>query len=1096
MAIKLKCPACSDTVFGQESDRGTSIKCGTCWADVPVPKAEPLAAPVAKPLPPAAPAAGGVRVAQPLPANPAKPPVAIALPLGGAPAAKPVTPAQPAPLNPIDARNRSRDDEERRPREKRRFQDRDDDDDDDRPTRSNRDSGGGGKGLLLVLLGVGLLMTAGLGVALYFLFSGGEATSPSVGGSDVAKTNPGGNNPVVQPNLGGDPGRLRGDFNPNPQVNRPNANQNQPGGWAEFRGNGFAVSAPGKMTKSPITFAYHGKFFQGDKYEAKDSDDIEVIAQELDSHKEVSVNTVEFVSAATFNLKEKIKKTAPRPMPSGLAHEYTTTEISGNPGAVLVGSHAGKVYVFHVRWKQGSADGPKRRDEFFNSVRILSAEQDPNGVAGGPPNIQPKLPPGVRNPFDRQPNGPQRIVTPWKPVDNKSGFTADAPPGVAKEKQVLELEGNIHLSGMKYTVDDGQVAYWMFHHDLAPGQDIDLQKIAGKLIENVFPHKIHNSEDAKLDGKAATKWTIRHFHGGLSAGYTVKIGYRVFTFFVTSKQGIYGANGDPTLDERQKKFLESIKLTFDPATHNPYADEPEWVSMAKTVGFTVNIPRQATTESEFRPFFEFDAPIGKTYKAEVDGIVYEATVINLTAKKPAQPRATPPDFSYARVIKSFTDREQLLSGPDKAKLSGNPAEQYIFQTVGSRSSFLRATTAGKVVYVLKTSHGRDWNKKSGDKEFTDKSTKFFDSFRIGTVGANDTGGASGEFVSIADGKVKPFWTAIFLADKKELITFGVRDLNANPPGGVVRRYSTTDLKLKATYHLPYPVHRAAVDEKSGKLYAASVTLPADARMPEREAAIVSGVVQMFDLKKLTDGTLGELDEVKPTTTFSTGARISGLDVSPSGDAVFVSCVTQGGTKQKPFFAGKLIKIDPNAEKPTSAELPCSSPVWAMRASLDGRRLAVIERATDPLGNPTGGGNLVLVDTVNWKRQKSASLASIPWDVTMIGDRAAALESLNGTSKITVMKPDGDTSEVSLEGDLRYVRATPDGKKLLVSAGAPVNGVTLYDVAVGKPLRVTKKATGLDVGTITLGGLVNVSPDSKLAVTNTGAVLDLTKTVGK
>ena len=63
--------------------------------------------------------------------------------------------------------------------------------------------------------------------------------------------------------------------------------------------------------------------------------------------------------------------------------------------------------------------------------------------------------------------------------------------------------------------------------------------------------------------------------------------------------------------------------------------------------------------------------------------------------------------------------------------------------------------------------------------------------------------------------------------------------------------------------------------------------------------------------------------------------------------------------------------------------------------------------------------------------------------------------------------------------------------LLTAAGAGGNGLTLYDVPPGKLSKWVNKATAVEIG-----GLCAVSPDGKLAVLNSGTVLDLEKSGGK
>ena len=46
-------------------------------------------------------------------------------------------------------------------------------------------------------------------------------------------------------------------------------------------------------------------------------------------------------------------------------------------------------------------------------------------------------------------------------------------------------------------------------------------------------------------------------------------------------------NGDDaTFTQRTDKFLDALKFTFDPANDDPYAGEPDWVSVPSAAGFS------------------------------------------------------------------------------------------------------------------------------------------------------------------------------------------------------------------------------------------------------------------------------------------------------------------------------------------------------------------------------------------------------------------------------------------------------------------------------------------------------------------------------
>jgi hypothetical protein len=642
--------------------------------------------------------------------------------------------------------------------------------------------------------------------------------------------------------------------------------------------------------------------------------------------------------------------------------------------------------------------------------------------------------------------------------------------------------------------------YHVYYHDLAPDQlDMDLYKLAKPLVHSVFPYEVRGTgEDTKVDGKAATRWDVREFNGNITHGVSVRVGYRVFTLFVT---GMHNQKG-PVVAERQDKFLNSIKITFDPKTHNPFADEPKWVAMAKTVGFTALIPKQSSSVSEFKPFFFDEAPKGKEWKAEIDGITYQVFAVDF-ALPPGVKRNDFSNKSPADLVKWFTDREKVHDGPDqKAKLGNLNAEGYTLKMFGDHLSPVRFVVNGKIVYAAKVSRSDVFDRKTGDKEFADKSAAFFAGFRLGdqvaelpAFGGGVPGGAAagpgvgnaGDFAKAGDARVQPFWAGVFLPQKKEVLTFGVKDATARPVRGVLRRYSYPDFKLKATYETPTPINRAAADEGGGKLYTAAVRDAADAAQSERENLIASGDVQQFDLAKLTDGTIAEGEQVKPVNVLypaSSAFKVSGLEVAPDGSAVYVSGVTVSGKAPRATLRGKLMKWEVAAGK-FAAEIATDSPVWALAVSADGKKVIGLERIPDP-ARP--GGNLIAVDGPGWKRTGTTPLTGTPNDVAFRNERAAVAA---GPGKLLFGLLDGDLGETNPGGEASYTRFTPGGTRLLVSGGGGTNGLTLFEVDGAKPPKLKKVATSAD-----LGGLFVISPDGKLAVMNAGAVLDLEKSKAK
>lgn len=1088
MAINLTCPGCRDAVRAEEADRGKTIKCGTCWSDVAVPPAPAKAAPIptAKALPTAP-----IPTAAPVPAaTPAGPKKATALPTAAAlPAARPVDTALPTaapaakPAVPMASKPKDRKDEPegKKPRFKERDRDRYDDEDDDRPTRSAK-KGGGGVMIAFICIGAVLVLGA-LGAVAVMLMNGQQtaATTPTTSAAPATDSGTNNNNPQRNP----------GDFNPlnnQPQGGNPiPAPVGRPQGWVEFKGKDFTCDMPGAVKQEAAKFDFATRPVNGTTYSAGEQNDaIRVSVKVLTLPAGTSATGSAFVAAA-FGLPDQSLKKDPgvRLVSGHPGVEYTAATADGYENAFLaVGVGAQTGFLFRYQWKPNTPQADAKRDNFLASATILLEADDP--VIG-------------RDPFPRDPNDAKPINRPWKTLETTDGFSVDLPPGVKKgERHVLELEnrGGL-LAGKKWTTDDGVVMYHVYYHDLAPDQlETDLYKLSKPLVHSVFPYEVRGTgEDTKVDGKAAVRWDVREFNGNITHGVSVRVGYRVFTLFVT---GMHNQKG-PVLTERQDKFLNSIKVTFDPKTHNPYADEAKWVAMGKTIGFTALIPKQSVAVSEYKPFFFDDTPKGKEWKSDIDGITYQIFAVDFTLRPGVKSDKSPAD-----LVKTFTDREKIHDGPDqKAKLGNLNAEGYTLKMFGDHLSPVRFVSNGKIVYVAKVSRSDVFDRKTGDKEFADKAAAFFAGFRLGDQvaelpafgGAGPGAGAAvgpgdantGDFVKLAEARVQPFWAGVFLPQKKEFLTFGVKDATARPVRGVLRRYSYPDFKLKATYETPSPINRAAADEASGKLYTAAVRDAADAAMPERENLIASGDVQQFDLNKLTDGTLPEGEQVKPVNVLnaaSSAFKVSGLEVAPDGSAVYVSGVTISGKAPRQTLRGKLMKWETAASK-FAAEISTDSPVWALALSADGKKVIGLERITDP-ARP--GGNLIAVDGPGWKRSGTTPVTGTPNDVAFRNDRAAVAA---GQGKLLVGPLDGDLGETNPGGEASYTRFTPGGTKLLVSGGGGTNGLTLYEVDGAKPPKLKKVAASAD-----LGGLFVVSPDGKLAVMNSGAVLDLERSKAK
>jgi hypothetical protein len=739
------------------------------------------------------------------------------------------------------------------------------------------------------------------------------------------------------------------------------------------------------------------------------------------------------------------------------------------------------------------------------STPIFKNNSKPGGQLGGdfaggnpfnppkfdPPKVDPpKINPNPRpNRFDdpNKPVHPKPITQEWVKQEFKSGATALTPPRLAKESIVVVLDNNEGaVSGNKAVSEDTECSYYFMHFDLMEGKDYDLKTLLNKCLRNFNNNAINGIDDVKLDGKDAKKIELRGFGGGTTEGYTVRLGYRLFVFFVLSKDTFY-KESNATVEERTKKFLESVKITFDPKTSNPYEGEPEWVPMAKTVGFKVNLPREynGVVSTAHNAGF-FDPVPGKQYKAEIDSITYEVFSHDL---------ALQPKKGYADVVKALTEHQKIINGPDDAKLGGLKAEEHYLNS-GSQYTLMRSTTVGRKVYTARVMHDTGWNAKVGDKVFIDRAKMFLDSLRFDGVAAPpanpmpsggptkpDAPAQTGEAMAVLDKKVDPFWCAVVLPNRKELITAGMRGGNTASITGVMTRYSLPDLKQLGTYTFGQPIFRMAASESGGRLYFASATTPSDAKgMPEREIGTLLGDINAIELKNFTDGTLSDGDKLKVAQNYPVTGAISGIELSSSGDALYVSCVVMVGKRPRIVpKGGKLLKCETITGK-WAPEILTDTPVWALSLSADGQMAGAIERRTEG-----GGGGLMLIDTVSWKRTKSTNVTDTPEDAARAEPGCMAILQASATNcKLVSLGGIGETQVVLIDQPMQYAKVLNDGKTVLLSRGMSENSVIYADInwVKGTLTPIASSAT--------LGGNFLVTPDGQYAIWNTGSVVDLKK----
>ena len=680
-----------------------------------------------------------------------------------------------------------------------------------------------------------------------------------------------------------------------------------------------------------------------------------------------------------------------------------------------------------------------------------------------------------------------------RPRMKASGATSMVPRSISLVVFSRPINSNnASYNGRKYWTEDTSCLYTAFYHDIPADAGVDLEKLLAPLLP--FPHSMKSSEGTKVDDKPATKWILKHSHGGPGYGVSVRAGFRVFTFFCTSKLGIHSRQ-DATHEARAEKFFQSIKIAFDPQKADLLADEPEWAAMAKTVGFSALAPK-GTSVADHRVGFARDEIRGTEFKSEDDGALYQVFSYDLPAGK-----------TIDKVVTEHLNRQPITQGPKAITIDGYAAEELTYQDIFKLPIAMRSVKVGNRAIVAKVAK-RFGGGKLSDMEFDARKAKFFANFHVGAGGAVVNPGpgddpkpaGTGEFVK--GGKVLPFWTAVVLPETKELITCSIRDAGAAKPSGVLRRYGYPDFKLKATYQLPLPVNRMVADEKSGRLYCATVNVY-DKEFLESELTFAAGDIQVYSLNKIIDGKLADLENLKPVSTIPIGARISGLEISPKDSLLYASSILQSRDKGKIIWKGRLYKVEADKQK-VAGEIDLPDAVWSMRLSPDGSKLYAGGMPLTPGGSPLVGvarpTNVEVVETATWKRAKALAMPGAILEIALAEERVLGVVSSKAEPSLLAVDPVGEVTDVTPRGEImegaRYIRTSPDGKKLLVSGGVASTNVSYHEVVATGPPRLNKIAAGNAIDALQLGGAFVFSPDGKYAIFNKGVILDLAKTEGK
>jgi hypothetical protein len=397
-----------------------------------------------------------------------------------------------------------------------------------------------------------------------------------------------------------------------------------------------------------------------------------------------------------------------------------------------------------------------------------------------------------------------------------------------------------------------------------------------------------------------------------------------------------------------------------------------------------------------------------------------------------------------------------------------------------------------------------------EKDYADRLAKVLASFKIeggsGTTQPTPTPTPTPTPIKgqlVFAGTVVPHWAALMLPTKNELLLFSTRPGAGQNRAGVLRRYSYPEFKLKATYHLPQAVTRAVADEKAGKLYCAAV-IKDQPLANERELAYLPSVVQVYDLKKILDGSLNELEDLKTITVFPVAGNLSGLEIAPDGTSLYVSTqIPPPAGNTRIGFKGKLYRFDLDKQK-ANGELDHPEPISCLRVSPSGKQLVAGEISLTPFGTVAPGGgkqlHVLLVDANAWKKSKNWPVAGPVADLTFADDEVMALIAEPGQPKLYQIQNDGTTRNLAPNTNNRpvlYVRASADGNRALASTGFGLDGAFLYEILQDQSkLTIKPLASGEMQDAKKIGGHFILTPDNKYAIMQCGAIIDIVKSSGR
>jgi hypothetical protein len=420
MPITLSCPSCRAPVEAADADRGKTIHCGVCWAEVTVPGVP--AAPVARllptasavPAPPPAPPADPLSKASPaLKATPVPPavggeasgaagstdgldsvviedqppagqpavPVAKAIPVARARVA--TVCAVPATAKPLSAESKGGSGS--KPRSRSRDERGEEGDDGDRPRRVAKSGGV----LIIVLLIGGFLLVglAGVGVVGYYLLN----SKPDVAGDPDP-------NPLIGPKQGTAKGGAQ------PPIVAPLLPNNQADVWVALPGaDGFTASLPkaAESVSGPASLDLpDGEAAWGNAYTARYPDArIRFALEYYDVPAGVDLDITDLVKRRPDGDRLPPRWTVVW-MGAHSAREWKYRE-SGAAVTLRACRSGPRLFVFGA-WVEDPPSGGRTRDaeavraKFFDSIRVTFRA----GTPPPPGRARPKDPPGFPPPAD------------------------------------------------------------------------------------------------------------------------------------------------------------------------------------------------------------------------------------------------------------------------------------------------------------------------------------------------------------------------------------------------------------------------------------------------------------------------------------------------------------------------------------------------------------------------------------------------------------------------------------------------------------------------------------------------------------------------